>query len=246
MPGVRSRPRVPAWLAAMVLTTVLLGVVSAGLPAVTSSPLTTGRGEVRLYLDVLEEGNLPTWWATSVLVLAAAACAAVASLARGGRRHRWRVLAVLVALLSLDEMTALHERLDRLVAGRVDLGSYPFLWVVPGIVLGAVLLAVVVLLVRETAMPARGWLLGGFALVLAAALGGELVQGSLLGAGEVGPWYVLAYHAEEAGETLGAIAVLAGAVHALGVRRGPDGSLTLTGPVSRAGGTARDRAAASA
>ena len=207
----------------MVLVTLALGMVSAGLPAVTTSALTTGDGEVRRYLDVIEENNLPTWWATTVLILGAVACALVSNLSgpRGVRR-RWAGLSALLALLSLDEMTSLHERLDRIVAGRIDLGDYPFLWVVPGAIVGTVVLAGVLTLARQAPAPARRWLVAGFALVLASALGGEVLQGLQLARGSTGPLYVITVHAEEAGETLGAIAVLTGAVHMLELHRSPE------------------------
>ena len=94
------RRGVDRWLPAAGGLTLGLGVVSAGLPAVTSSALTTGAGELRLHLDVIEEDDLPTWWATTVLVLAAACCAVVTGLhERGPGRRRWTVLTVLVAAL---------------------------------------------------------------------------------------------------------------------------------------------------
>lgn len=212
----------------LVAVTAALGVLSAGLPAVTTSPLTTGTGEIRLYLDVIEENNLPTWWATSMLVLGAAACGLVSYLGKvTGERGwwRWTLLAAVVALLSLDEMTSLHERLDRLAAGRVDLGTYPFLWLVPGAALGAAVALTVGVLLWQAPRRARGWLILGFGLLLGSALGGELIQGLLLGSGDVGPWYVLSYHAEEFGETVGAVFVLTGALSAtrLGVGSPPDG-----------------------
>jgi hypothetical protein len=201
-------------------------VVSAGLPALTTSTLTTGDGEVRLYLDVTGENNLPTWWATTVLILGAIACALVSNLSGPGtQRRQWAGLSVLLAVLSVDEMTSLHERLDRIVAGRIDLGDYPFLWVVPGAVVGTVVLVGVLTLVRNAPGPARRWLIAGFALILAAALGGEVLQGLQVARGATGPLYVLTIHGEEAGETLGAIAVLTGAVRMLELHRSRGGVL---------------------
>lgn len=51
--------------------TFVLNVVSMAVPALIHHPLTRERGEIRLYLDVLEEGNLPTWWSTGLLAAAA-------------------------------------------------------------------------------------------------------------------------------------------------------------------------------
>ena len=40
------------------------------VPALIDHPLTTGRGEIRVFLDVFSEGNLPTWWSVGLLVVA--------------------------------------------------------------------------------------------------------------------------------------------------------------------------------
>ncbi|MBM7807633.1 hypothetical protein JOD57_003470 [Geodermatophilus bullaregiensis] len=207
----RVRRGVDRWLPAAGGLTLGLGAVSAGLPAVTSSGLTTGTGELRLHLDVIEEDDLPTWWATTVLVLAAACCAVVAGL---------------------------HERLHRLVGLEGD-GGLPFLRLVPGAVVGALLLLVVGALPRSAPRSTRRWMGAGLGLLLS-GLGGELVQGLLLADASTGPAYVLAHHAEEAGETLGALAVLRAAAVRIGVVRagagwpaGSDGA--RTGAATRPG-----------
>jgi hypothetical protein len=235
---VRVRRGIDRWTLGAAAVTVGLGVLSAGLPALATWGPATGRGELRLHLDVVEENDPPTWWATAVLVLAATSCALVAALhERGADRRRWAVLAVLVTLLSLDETTSLHERLDRL-AGPVAGTGFPFVRLVPGGVLGAVLVAAVGALLRSAPRSTRRWLLAGLGVLPSSALGGELVQGLLLADGSTGPAHVLTHHAEEAGETSGAVAVLRGAAGRIGVVRAgagwavaPAGRPTPAGPV---------------
>ena len=119
-----------------VAVTLALVAVSAAL-AQQGSPLTTERGQLRTYLDVFDETNLPTWWAATVLGGAALACGVVAALCgRGVVRRRWLLLAGLTTALSVDEATVLHERLDRAVLTWLSPEDFPYLWVVPGLVLG--------------------------------------------------------------------------------------------------------------
>ena len=207
-----------------VAVTLVLVAVSAGLAARQGSPLTTDRGQLRTYLDVFDETNLPTWWAASVLVAAALACGAVAVLSGPGvARRRWLLLAGLTAALSVDEATVLHERLDRAVLAWLSPGDLPYLWVVPGAVVGLGVVVSVVRLTRAAPAPARRRLLLGSGLLLGSALGGEAVQGVLVTEGLLGWPFVLTYHLEELGETLGAVALLAGAVRMLDVVREPAG-----------------------
>lgn len=206
-----------------VAVTLALVAVSAGL-AQQGSPLTTERGQLRTYLDVLDETNLPTWWAATVLGGAALACGVVAALCgRGVVRRRWLLLAGLTTALSVDEATVLHERLDRAVLTWLSPEDFPYLWVVPGLVLGLAVVVSVVGLTRAAPAAARRRLLLGFGLLLGSALGGEVVQGLLVTEGLVGWPFVVTYHLEELGETLGAIALLAGAVRMLDVVREPAG-----------------------
>jgi hypothetical protein len=220
------------WPAVPVAVTLVLVAASAVL-ARQGSPLTTERGQLRTYLDVFDETNLPTWWASSVLVSAALACGAVAALSGPGvTRRRWLLLAGLTAALSVDEATVLHERLDRVVLAWLSPEDFPYLWVVPGLVLGLAVVVSVAGLTRAAPASARRRLLLGFGLLLGSALGGEAVQGLLVSEGLLGWPFVVTYHLEELGETLGAVALLAGAVHMLDVVREPAGvRLRLRGAV---------------
>lgn len=209
--------------------TAALNVASMAVPALVHHPLTRDRGEIQVYLDVFEEGNLPTWWSTGLLVAAALAHVVVGVLARAaGTRGAWAwfVSAGMLAVLSLDDHTSLHERLDRIGRLLVRFEAFPGYWLLPGIVAGAIVAIALSLLAVRLRGAARWCVAGGSALLLASAMGGELLQGLLVAEGESGPLYVLTYHAEELGENVSVLLMLAAAACSLTVTR-RDGRVEL-------------------
>lgn len=140
------RTRILGWILGV---SVALSVISMAVPALVHHPIARGRGELRLYLDVLEEGNLPTWWSTALLVGAALLYALVGAVGRtAGARGAWAwfVSAGMLGVLSLDEHTSLHERLDRIGRRLVTFDSFPFYWLLPGLAAGAIAAAALLLL----------------------------------------------------------------------------------------------------
>jgi hypothetical protein len=123
----------------------LLSLLSMAVPALIDSPLTRGGGgEVQLYLAVYEEGNLPTWWSTGLLVATALAHVIVGFLAsiRGAREAwAWLVSAGMLGVLSLDDHTALHERMERIGRQLVTFEKFPAYWLIPGVLVGALVAA---------------------------------------------------------------------------------------------------------
>jgi hypothetical protein len=186
--------------------------------------------DVRLFADMLVEHNLPTWW--SVALLAAAAlvhlATALAARAAGAPEARyWLVTAAVLAVLSLDDQSQLHERSEQL--GRLlvaETGGFPFYWLIPGAVAGVGVAAAVVALAVRVRARARVLLAGGIALMLATGLGLEVVQGLFMAAGNEGLGFVIAYHVEELGEDVGVILLIAAA--ATMTRVTCDGRLVLT------------------
>lgn len=214
------RLAVAGWVALGV--TVVLSIVSMAVPALIHHPLTRDRGEIQVYLDVFEEGNLPTWWSTGLLTAAALAFGMIGALLRTRRTSgawAWFVGAAMFTLLSLDDHTQLHERLDRIGRRIVTYQDFPFYWLLPGLVAGAVVAGALVLLAARLRGLARWLLLAGCALLLGSALGGELLQGLLIADRETGPRYVLTYHAEELGENVGVLLMLAAAARVLRITR---------------------------
>ncbi|OZM70149.1 hypothetical protein CFN78_26620 [Amycolatopsis antarctica] len=214
------RFRVAGWV--VLAVTLALNVASMAVPALIDHPLTRDRGEVQLYLDVFVEGNLPTWWSTALLVTGAVVHAGIGAVARARRvpgGWAWFVSAAMLGALSLDDHTQLHERLDRVGREFLSFDGFPFYWLIPGLVAGAFVALALLLLAVRLRGAARWYMVGGCALLLGSALGGEALQGLLIAGGESGPLYVLTYHAEELGENLGVLLMLAATARSLSVVR---------------------------
>lgn len=202
--------------------TVTLNVASMAVPASIDHPLTTNRGPIQVYLDVFEEGNLPTWWSVALLSTAALAHGATGALARAGRARAawaWFVTAGVLALLSLDDHTQLHERLLLIGKQWITFDGFPFYWVLPGLLAGTVVATALLALAVRLTGTERWCMIGGCVLLLGSALGIETLQGLLIAADESGPLYVLTYHVEELGENLGALLLLAAAIRSVTITR---------------------------
>ncbi|MEV4414148.1 hypothetical protein [Catellatospora sp. NPDC049609] len=179
-------------------------------------------GRIVKFFYVDKEQNLPTWFSSGILFLAALLLWRVgAAVAASGGRHRWhwRALAAVFTVLSLDEFSQFHElgaQSDVLDAGGASYLSWLVLAAPLVLALG---LAYLRPLLR---LPARiRWLmLASAALYLGGAAGIE-VLGAFTGRENIGftpGWasmgYVLAASAEELCEMLGVtLFVYAVAVH---------------------------------
>ena len=88
-------------------------------------------GSVRL-LDVDAEGSVPAWFSSSLLLVCALLAFSVPARDGGHAARyagRWRVLAVLLLLMSLDETVSLHERtIESLRAALSAGGPFYFTW----------------------------------------------------------------------------------------------------------------------
>jgi hypothetical protein len=212
-----SRPvrvrRIGWWLLGVSVT---LSVLSMAIPALIDHPLTTERGEVRVYFDVFSEGNLPTWWSVGLLVLTAVTHAVTGALAPRFR-FAWFVSAAVLGALSLDDHTSLHERLERIGQSWVTFERFPGYWLVPGIFAGLAVAVALGLLAAKLRGVTRWCMIAGLALV----------QGLLVAEGESGPLYVLVLHAEELGENLGVLLMLTAAIRSLDITRDADGRLSV-------------------
>lgn len=151
------------------------------------------------------EANLPTWYASSLLLGCALVLAAIASdvAGRGApyRRHWWG-LAVGFLYMSIDEAVELHEHLG----GHLDLGGVLYFdWVVPATVVLVVIGALYLPFLR--ALPParrRAFVLAG-AIYVGGAVGAELPLGWWAErAGTDSAGYVLIDWVEESLELLGA------------------------------------------
>ncbi|NIH66597.1 hypothetical protein [Modestobacter marinus] len=214
------------------LSLVLLRITPWDVLRDPSSPL------VQL-LDVRAEGSLHTWFNVCVLSSGAVlhGCAGALAHRAGWEAWPWALTAAALALLSMDDLLAVHERLEPL--GRAlgaGQGGLHFAWVLPGLLLAVGLAATAVVAARKLPSSASRWLLVGVAALLAAAVGLESVGGLVLDSVGDGALYVLVSHAEELIETLAAAALLCAAVSAVRLGAGPGAGFEVgyAHPVRRA------------
>ncbi|TDC57122.1 hypothetical protein E1281_06120 [Actinomadura sp. KC345] len=172
---------------------------------------------LRRLFNIGSEGNLATWW-NSTLLLSVAGMAVLAALltgpgARPGRLS-WLSLAAAAAWLSIDETVQVHERLAGLGkqwANGVGMSLPTFAWVLPGAVMALCGVVAAVLWARGLPRDQRVGLLSALAVYISGALGVEAVNGWMnrQGADAV---YALGTSLEEGmemGACLLAVAVLA-------------------------------------
>ena len=93
-----------------------------------------------IYIDrfiMNTEMNFPTYFATFQLLAASILLFIIAAwkkIDKDKYRHHWKGLAFLLLLFSVDEFTAMHERLEKLFRDFPDFnGLFFFKWVIPGI-----------------------------------------------------------------------------------------------------------------
>ena len=94
-----------------------------------------GDGSVAL-LSVDAEGSVPAWFSSSLLLVCALLAFSVPARDGGHAARyagRWRVLAVLLLFMSLDETIALHERTIEPLRWALSAGGpFYYAWVIPG------------------------------------------------------------------------------------------------------------------
>lgn len=211
---------------AAVATSVVLAAVSLLLPVLVRHPLTRDGGTLQVFVSVLYEGNLPTWWSVCLLAWGAALHATVAVLAGAGAHPgaaAWWVTAGLLALLSLDDLSELHEKTEPLVRSVVDPGRFPYAWVLLGVPAAAAMLALAVVAARSMPRTAARRLVLGLALLFGSAVGIEVLGGLVLAQEGVGRLFAVLVHAEELGENIGAIVAASAAVAAVRWERSAGG-----------------------
>lgn len=133
------------------------------------------REQVRRLTDLNDETSVGTWYSSFLLLAVAGLAAAQLPDAHYRDRLGWAVLATVTVFLSIDEATAIHERLDVLHEVLNFDTATTFLWVVPYSVALVSVIAVLYPFLRRLPERTRRWLTIGTGLYLAAVLGLELV-----------------------------------------------------------------------
>lgn len=179
----------------------------------------SGLGPVLGFLSLSYEQNLPTWYASGLLLCCALVLAAIAreaALTGASHRWHWRGLAATFLYLSLDEAVGLHEHLGE---GLELPGVLYFSWVVPAAVaVGVFGLLYLPFLAHLPARPRWQFLAAG-AIYVTGALGMELPLGYWTERhGNDNLVYALIDLVEESLELLGVSLFLVALVEYLGAR----------------------------
>lgn len=164
-----------------VLAVLLLGIAVAHLVG------TTVPGRISV-LDLGAEQSVGTWVSSALHASAAVLAAVAALLARrvhGGRWERsWWLLAAVFAVMSVDEVAAVHDRLLGPVRAALGTtGVFYYAWVIPALALGAVFLLLQIRFLVSLDRSTRLGLLGAGALFVAGAAGMEMAEGWLASVG---------------------------------------------------------------
>ncbi len=123
--------RVVRWLAAAAVFLVAAHVATRLLGSPHDDDYLAGVGP---FFDLDAEANLPTFYSTLTLLLAAAILTGLASLERDDRSRGpyWLGLAAVFALLAADEATQLHELVGGLIETQITTtGFFYYSWIVP-------------------------------------------------------------------------------------------------------------------
>jgi hypothetical protein len=217
--------------------------------AAQGSRRTTAWITIMKLFDVNSEANVPTWFSTALLLAAAATASLVGVMVRraGGRdAGRWLALAGVLALLSLDEASVLHERLGGPADALLGDAAGRFAWVIPGAVLAAVVGAFFLGFVSRLPGRIRRHVLGAGTAFLMGAVLIEAISGAVLEAQGDRAAYLLVTAAEEGAEMAGAIWFLYAALSCLTLTAESAGSyrLALLDDLHRRGGHQAAQAAA--
>jgi hypothetical protein len=148
-------------------------------------------GDLIRLVDVTSERNIPTWYSSGVLLLAGVSAAGIFVFTRGRAARAeglvWLAVAVLMLLMSLDELVSLHEQLGRALqpaiqdeararAGTSLDGILGTGWIIPGVLVVVALAAGLALAYRSAPRRLRLPFVLGFAVLTLGALGMEVVS----------------------------------------------------------------------
>lgn len=129
MDAPRPAPRylLPLWYAVALLSAagLVVELLHYRAPSRLSDALLT-------HLSLSYEGNVPTWFSSSVLLLCALAAGAIAGSPTSVQRRSWGVVTAAFVWASLDEAAELHENLGGLFGTG---GALYFDWVISAAVL---------------------------------------------------------------------------------------------------------------
>ncbi len=134
------------------------------------------------YLD--EEANIPTWYQSSTLLLCALRIRYIAWVKQSqGQPYvtHWRVLSIIFAFLSLDELASIHEMAARSIREGLGTGGFFYQgWVLPGLIFVGLVTVAYTPFVFSHRGRTRWLLILSAVLYVGGALGLEMVGGYII------------------------------------------------------------------
>lgn len=175
-----SVSRVERTLLTIVMTLMALGFLAISLIDWPIDHFWLGKirdSFVRLFL-ISGEGNVPTWYASASLLLAAALALLLAGHAGTVDRGRWALIGVLLVAMSLDETAVLHEMMIVPLRQAFDSsGLLYYAWIVPAGVMVVLVGLYLLPFAWRLTKAVRRRLLAGVLVFVSGALGVEAVTG---------------------------------------------------------------------
>jgi hypothetical protein len=138
------------------------------------------QGFARLF-DLASEANIPTWFKSTIFVVSSLLLWTIWLAKKAGdapyARH-WRDLSVVFALLSIDEVSTLHEEVSALISETMETsGVFLFGWVILGILFVSLFVILYFNFLRSLPrMPRTLFILSG-SIYVGAVLGLKMVEG---------------------------------------------------------------------
>jgi hypothetical protein len=174
----------------------------------SGDPLATPTNLAKLVLrfDVLQEGNIPSWYSGMILFTSSILLAVIAlgkHRLQNRFRWHWTGLAVLFLAFSLDEVAYLHEGINNLMRER-SIGFMELGWVIPGAVFVLVVGLWYARFLLHLPSDTLRWFIVSAVFFLSGSLGLEIVDSFLLAAYEVQSTLILvSNHIQDLLEMLG-------------------------------------------
>lgn len=171
------------------------------------------------FFDVGREINVPAWFSAGLWIIAGTLAGYFARRA-GKHRMSWLLFSAVCILFSLDETLELHERLD--VIGN-EISKYlpfelGFTWVIPGVVIAALIVGLLLRLVLSLPRIPRFWLIAAGMIFVGGAMGVETLSGLFI-RGDGLPWqFFLLTLIEETMEMTGVALCIAALAHLIAYR----------------------------
>jgi len=166
--------------------------------------------EILWLFDVDSESNIPTWYASSTLLLCSILLASIAYAKKiDSDRYflHWGVLSIIFLYLSMDEAASIHElAIEPLRSALNASGFLYYTWVVPGAAFVLIFVLVYLRFLADLPVRTRHLFLVAGMLYVGGAIGMELVGGRYAGLyGEENFMYALIATVEEFLEMAGVV-----------------------------------------